>query len=113
MSLMCRGSTLLYRLEVLVCTKSITRIKTKGGAILRLTEAINHQGSSSYLKGDVHLYSISPTSESINLKGCLVTNTHVITSRRKITLRVLNKSSPLKKNPNPLIYKVLGRHFAV
>ena len=34
-SLMYRGSTLLYTQEVLVYTKSITRIKTKVGAILR------------------------------------------------------------------------------
>ena len=34
-SLMYRGSTLLYTQEVLVDTKSITRIKTKGGAIIR------------------------------------------------------------------------------
>ena len=33
--LMYRGSTLLYTQEVLVYTKSITRIKTKGGAIIR------------------------------------------------------------------------------
>ena len=34
-SLMYHGSALLYTQEVLVYTKSITRIKTKGGAILR------------------------------------------------------------------------------
>ena len=50
-SLMYPGSTLLYRQEVLVCTKSITLIKTKGGAILRLTEAINHPGGHIFLKG--------------------------------------------------------------
>ena len=33
--LMYRGSTLLYTQKVLVYTKSITRIKTKGGAIIR------------------------------------------------------------------------------
>ena len=34
-SLMYRGSTLLNKQEVLVYSKSITRIKTQGGTILR------------------------------------------------------------------------------
>ena len=38
-------SRFLYRQEVLVCTENITRIKTKGGATLRLTDAISRQGS--------------------------------------------------------------------
>ena len=42
---MCRSSTILYQQEVLVWTKRIPRIKPKGGAILRLSEAINRQGS--------------------------------------------------------------------
>ena len=58
-SLMYRGTTLLYRQEVLVCTKSITRIKTKGGSILRLTEGHKPPRGPSYLK--VYLRSISPT----------------------------------------------------
>ena len=49
----------LFCIDRKYCTKSITRIETKGGAILRLPEAmINHPGVHLTLR--VHLRSISP-----------------------------------------------------
>ena len=45
-----RFKPLLYRQEVLVCTESITRTKTRGGGLLRLTETKNHPGVHLQLK---------------------------------------------------------------
>ena len=64
----------LYRQKVF-CTKNSTRIKTKGGAILRLTEAINHPGVYFILR--VHLRSISPT-YSKNCFGFATTRSYII-----------------------------------
>ena len=50
-SLMYHGSALVYTQEVLVYTKSITRIKTKGGAILKINRDHKPPSGPYFLKG--------------------------------------------------------------